>query len=69
MRHRDDLDVLADDPVDQVEWKLQQDEPPPMLAGFWISLGGFLDARQRVVDLSAELNGSCVTSLEIPVCS
>ena len=69
MRDRNDLDVLADDPVDQVEGKLQQDEPSPTMTGFWISLRGFLDTCQCVVDLSAERSGSCVTSLEIPVCS
>ena len=67
MRDRDDLDVLADDPVDQVEWKLQQDEPPPAMTGFWVSLRSFLDTSQRMVDLSA-VSGSGVTSLEIPVC-
>jgi hypothetical protein len=67
MCDRDDLDKLTDDPVDQVEWKLQQDEPSTAIAGFRISFRGFLNPCQRMVDLRAELCGSGVTSLEIPV--
>jgi hypothetical protein len=69
MCHTMITDVLADDPVDQVEWKLQQDEPPSPMTGFGISLRSFLDPRQRVADLGTELSRSCVTSFDIPVCS
>lgn len=68
MRDRDDLDVLADDPVDEVKGKLQKNEPAATVARFWIALRGFLDAYQCVVDLSAKFCGSCVAPLEIPVC-
>jgi hypothetical protein len=66
MRDRDDLDVLADDPVDEVKGKLQKNESAATVRRFWITLRGFLDAYQCVVDLSAKFCGSCVAPLEIP---
>ena len=67
MRHRDDLYVFVDDPINDVEWKLQQNEAASTKARFRIPLWSFLNPHHGVVNFGAEFSGGREASFEIPV--
>ena len=67
VRHRDNLDMLFANAVDDVERIFQEDKPTMVGSGYSVSLRRFRDALNGVSDLGLETGGGVRASLQIPV--
>jgi hypothetical protein len=65
--NRDDFNLCRKHPVNQIEWKVEEDEAPARKSGERISLGSLRDSFYGVVDIVDETFGSAHATRHVPI--